>query len=280
VDHIRLSDPGMHSSVHKHAPSRRASLDGAAAVGLVAGLALLTAAVVLGGSPGAFLDSASFLIVIGGTFAAVVVCFSLSDVLMTLRVAGNAVLHAAPDPQSAAVRALGLAVDARVHGILDLEGRLDREGRTPFLVKALGLVADNATPAELENVLGHDVHATPHRFRRSAAVLRRAADCAPAMGLIGTLIGLVQMLGQLGDPQHMGPAMAIALLTTLYGAVLAHMVFSPLAVKLERNAVDEELVCRIYLLSAVSISRRENPRRLELLLNGLLPPAKRVTYFD
>jgi chemotaxis protein MotA len=100
------------------------------------------------------------------------------------------------------------------------------------------------------------------------------------MGLIGTLIGLVQMLGNLHDPSAIGPSMAVALLTTFYGAVLANLVFSPLAAKLERNASDEALVNQLYLLAALSIGRQENPRRLEILLNSVLPPAQRVQYFD
>ena len=100
------------------------------------------------------------------------------------------------------------------------------------------------------------------------------------MGLIGTLIGLVQMLGNLEDPSSIGPAMAVALLTTFYGAVLANMFFLPLANKLERNSLVEHRVNHIYALGAASISRQENPRRLELLLNTILPPAQRVNYFD
>ena len=142
------------------------------------------------------------------------------------------------------------------------------------------MVADGATVAELEEVMHNDIQATLHRVRRSAAVLRRAADYAPAMGLIGTLVGLVQLLGRLDDPQQIGASMAVALLTTFYGAVLANMVLSPLAVKLERNAVDEELVCLVYLMGAISVSRQENPRRLELLVNSVLPPSMRVRYFD
>lgn len=254
--------------------------DGAAVIGLAAGFALLVTAVSFGGSVRQFLDLPSLLIVCGGTMAAVVVCFSPGEVAMTLRVAARAVLHAAPDPQAAVRIILLLAAEARRRGLLQLEDEIDQEARSPFLRKAMAMVVDGAAPAELESVLSCDVEATPHRFRRSAAVLRRAADCAPAMGLIGTLIGLVHMLSRLNDPQHLGSGMAMALLTTLYGAVLANLVLSPLATKLERNALDEELVCRIYLVGAVSMSRRENPRRLELLLNGLLPPAKRVTFFD
>jgi chemotaxis protein MotA len=100
------------------------------------------------------------------------------------------------------------------------------------------------------------------------------------MGLIGTLVGLVQMLSRLDEPSTIGPSMAVALLTTFYGAVLANLVFSPLASKLERNSREEALVDQIYLMGALSIGRQENPRRLEMLLNSLLPPDQRIKYFD
>jgi chemotaxis protein MotA len=100
------------------------------------------------------------------------------------------------------------------------------------------------------------------------------------MGLIGTLIGLVQMLGRLDDPASIGPAMAVALLTTFYGAVLANMVYSPLANKLERNSFQETLVYEIYLTAAASIGRQENPRRLEMLLNTILSPSAQLSHFD
>jgi chemotaxis protein MotA len=111
-------------------------------------------------------------------------------------------------------------------------------------------------------------------------VLRRASEVAPAMGLIGTLVGLVQMLGSLSDPSAIGPAMALALLTTFYGAVLGNVVLSPLAAKVERAAEEDALVKTLYTIGAVSIARQENPRRLEMLLNAVLPPGKRIQYFD
>jgi chemotaxis protein MotA len=100
------------------------------------------------------------------------------------------------------------------------------------------------------------------------------------MGLIGTLVGLVQMLGNLEDPSTIGPSMAIALLTTFYGAVLANMLFLPLANKLDRNSDAEAMINQIYAIGVASISRQENPRRLEVEINTILPPARRVAYFD
>ena len=100
------------------------------------------------------------------------------------------------------------------------------------------------------------------------------------MGLIGTLVGLIQMLGNLEDPSTIGPAMAVALLTTFYGAILANMVFTPLASKLERNASEDTLINHLYVMASASIGRQENPRRLEMLLNTILPPGHRVEYFN
>ncbi|HYN38266.1 MAG TPA: MotA/TolQ/ExbB proton channel family protein [Rhodospirillales bacterium] len=263
------------------AKSRRHSGAGGGALpGLVAGIAVLLGGIGFGGTVGSFFDVPSLLIVVGGTLAMVSICFPMREVRTMLGCVIATITEAAPDPRAAALRALRLAEDARRHGLLHLEERAAGEVHSAFLRKALAMVADGTGEAELEAVLRHDVLATPERLRRSAAVLRRAADYAPAMGLIGTLIGLVQMLGQLSDPHRIGPSMAVALLTTFYGAVLANMVCSPLAVKLERWADDEEMICLMFLMGVVSISRQENPRRLELLLNSVLPPGKRVRYFE
>ncbi len=251
-----------------------------ALLGLLAGGAVLAIAIALGGRAFAFIDPSALLIVIGGTLAVLCVCFSPGEVAAMLASLAAILIDRAPDPRAAAMTALRLAGDARRYGLLHFEQKAVLRRQPPFLRKALAMVADGGSETELEAVLRHDVVAASDRLRDAALVLRRAADYAPAMGLIGTLIGLVHMLGQLSDPQRIGPSMAVALLTTFYGAVLANMVCSPLAVKLERRADEEETVCRIFLMGAVSISRRENPRRLELLLDGMLPPARRLRAFD
>ena len=131
----------------------------------------------------------------------------------------------------------------------------------------------------IERILRREVNSMTERHTKSASILRRAAEVSPAMGLIGTLVGLVQMLGRLDDPSTIGPSMAVALLTTFYGAILANMVFSPMAAKLERNSNEESLVNTIFLTAAASMGRQENPRRLEMLLNTILPPAHRLQYY-
>ncbi len=256
------------------------NLDPATLFGLVCGFALLSAAIVLGGSPRSFINAPSILIVLGGTLSVITVSYSLAEVANTFRVLGKTIVRSSRDPSEAAVSVLKTAEIARRQGVLALQNFLDTMTDEPFLQKGLSLVVDGAPTAEIEEVMRRDLQATLQRHAKGAGILRKAAEYAPAMGLIGTLIGLVQMLGNLDDPSAIGPSMAVALLTTFYGAVLANMVLSPLAAKLERNSEDEALLNLVYLTGAVSMGRQENPRRLEMLLNSILPPAKRVQYFN
>jgi len=150
----------------------------------------------------------------------------------------------------------------------------------PFLARGLRLVIDGSPSEQVEQVMRNEMQAISQRHGEGARVLHRAAEVAPAMGLIGTLIGLVRMLRNLEDPSAIGPAMSVALLTTFHGAILANMVFAPLAAKLEKKSSEELLVNELYLLGALSIARQENPRNLETELNAVLPPSRRVRFFD
>jgi len=139
---------------------------------------------------------------------------------------------------------------------------------------------DGSEPDEVERIMQSELQATTERQTRAVGMLRKAAEISPAMGLIGTLVGLVQMLGTLEDPSTIGPSMAVALLTTFYGAILSNLVFTPLASKLERNSAEDALMNEMYVMAAASIARQENPRRLEMLLNTILPPENKVVYFQ
>ncbi|MHA1109439.1 MAG: MotA/TolQ/ExbB proton channel family protein, partial [Alphaproteobacteria bacterium] len=248
----------------------RVRFDLATVLGLVSGFGLLFGALTLGGSPGAFIDAPSFLIVIGGTVGITTICFSLPEIARTPMLIARAVIQTSPDAKYATYRMLRLAEIARKEGLLELDSILVDLDEEPFVRQALSMAVDGVPANEITAVLERDVDEMMRRHINAAGILRKAADVAPAMGLIGTLIGLVQMLGNLEDPSSIGPSMAIALLTTFYGAVLATMVFSPLAAKLERNSAVEALVANIYMLTAQSICRKENPRRLEVMLNSML----------
>lgn len=260
--------------------SGKSGLDLATLLGLIAGFSLVITAIFLGGSPGSFVNVPSILIVLGGTFAVTTMCFTLSDMGKSVKVIFKTISHSNPDPTDAAVRVLEAAVQARKQGVLSLQGALEGLRGEQFLHKGLSMVVDGTPGEEVEVIMRRDLNATLQRHAKSTSILRKAAEFAPAMGLIGTLIGLVQMLGNLDDPSTIGPSMAVALLTTFYGAVLANMVFMPMASKLERNSAEEALVNSVYMMGASSIGRQENPRRLEMLLNSILPPSKRVQFFE
>ncbi len=248
--------------------------------GLLLGFALLGTAILFGGSLHAFVDSRAILIVFAGTFAVTAVSFSLEDIFRTQRILIKSLMRGPPDANAAAHQILGLAEQARQQGVLALQDVIPDLQDRPFLARGLQLAADGLPGDQVERIMRQEMMATAERHSRGVAVLYRAADVAPAMGLIGTLVGLVQMLGRLEDPATIGPSMAVALLTTFYGAVLANMVFTPLATKLEKNAAEERALNEVYVLGVSSIGRQENPRSLEILLNTVLPPSKRVSYFE
>ncbi|MEW5702990.1 MAG: MotA/TolQ/ExbB proton channel family protein [Pseudomonadota bacterium] len=255
-------------------------MDIATVGGIVGAFALIAIAMVLGGSPLAFVDVPSICIVLGGTFAVTMACFSLPEMLGAGKVIMKAMFKPGQNPTDAANRILEFADMARKQGLLNLQSSLDELESEPFLHKGLTMVIDGTPGEEVEKIMRQDIQATASRHSQSTSILRKAAEVSPAMGLIGTLVGLVQMLGNLDDPSSIGPSMAVALLTTFYGAILANVVFSPLASKLERNSTEELLTRSVYLLGTTSICRQENPRRLETQINTVLPPAKRVQFFD
>ena len=256
------------------------SLDYATLFGVLGSFTIIALAMFVSGMVEPFINAPAILIVLGGTFLVTTISYSFDEIVRAQALMLKAVVYHVEEPGQAARRVLQLADEARRKGPLMLESHYPKLRRAPFLHRAVTLIVDGLPLDEVEQVMSAELAATADRHQRSAGVLRRAGEVAPAMGLIGTLIGLVQMLGNLEDPSSIGPAMAVALLTTFYGAVLANMFFLPLANKLERNSLVEHRVNHIYALGAASISRQENPRRLELLLNTILPPAQRVNYFD
>ncbi len=260
-------------------PEIRLSIDFATLVGVVGAFAVIGTAMVLGGSPRSFVDLPAILIVIFGTLLVTAISFSTDEVRRAFAVIWRTAIFNAETPNNAAHQVLYLADVARKRGRLALQDVVQDFHRHRYLHQAIYMVIDGMPAEQLERILQSETHAIRIRHQKTAGVLRRAGEVAPAMGLIGTLVGLVQMLSNLDDPSSIGPSMAVALLTTFYGAVLANMVFTPLATKLERNSEAEASVHRIYALGAASISRQENPRRLEMLLNTGLSTADKVSFF-
>lgn len=253
--------------------------DYATIIGLLGAITMIGIALVLGGRVGSFLDLRSALIVIVGTVAITAIAYSLSDMAKAGKVIGRSFMQNIADQKTMAHQLLDLATVTRAQGPLVLQKYQKQMARDPFLLRAMNLVSDGTSAEDIDRLLGQEIESVTARHEHSAGILKRASEVAPAMGLIGTLVGLVQMLATLDDPSSIGPSMAVALLTTFYGALMGTVLLSPLAAKLERRSEDEFVIKTMVLLAAMSMSRKENPRRLEMLLNTTLPPENRIRYF-
>jgi len=249
-------------------------------MGIGGALALLAIAIGATGSIVAFIDVPSMLIVLGGTAAITAAGYAPSDIAHAVAAAARTLLRASHSTADTATEIVELAAEARAGGAAALRRALDTRHPDDKLRRALSLSAAGLPVEGIEALIDRETLAGNQRLATAAGILRRAADVAPAMGLIGTLIGLVQMLGVLDTPSKIGPGMALALLTTLYGAVLAHLVLLPLAARLDRAAEDDERIAQLCRLGAVSIARQESLHTLELQLNSSLPPADRPRYAD
>jgi chemotaxis protein MotA len=254
-------------------------MDLATVIGLVLGFGLVAMAIMLGGSLGAFIDVPSVLIVVAGTLAITTVSFTLGEIIKAQGLLLKTIFFKVASAPDEAKNLIELAQKARANGLLAIQGDVESVS-DPFLKQGLTMAVDGSPPEVIEQVMKTDTANMMERHMGAVQTMKKSAEVAPAMGLIGTLIGLVQMLGNLDDPSKIGPAMAVALLTTMYGAILANMFFSPLATKLERNSASEVQLRKIYTTAVVSIVKQENPRQLEMVLNTILPPAQRISVFD
>lgn len=261
-------------------PAPKGRLDLATLLGICGSLALIAGAISMSQSDASFLDVPSILIVILGTMAATSISFTGDELVKAWSVIRKSMVRRVYNPSALATNLIALAIVARKKGVLALSV-YDRDlRRDPFLGRAMQMVVDGYLPGDIKRLLGQEIESLLDRHKRSASIAQRASEIAPAMGLIGTLVGLVQMLADLENPETIGPAMAVALLTTFYGAIMGNVILAPLAVKLEKNSKDEAMIKTMISIAAISMAGQENPRRLELLLNSELPPSERIDYFD
>jgi chemotaxis protein MotA len=247
-------------------------VDLATLIGLLGGFGVIIGAIAFGGSVGTFLNPASFLIVLGGTFAATLMQFPLGRFLNALKVAMNAFFAKSESPESLIQQGLELSQVARKSGLLALE---NVDIQNEFLRQGIQLAIDGHPPEFVRRTLNQDINHTIERHESGQAIFKAIGDVAPAMGMIGTLIGLVQMLSNMDDPKKIGPAMAVALLTTLYGAIIANAFALPIANKLALRSEEERLNKSLILETISGIQEGMNPRVLEQMLTTYLPPKKR-----
>lgn len=249
-------------------------MDIATLLGLVGAFGIIIAAIATGGDVGLFVNIPSLLIVILGSFLVVLMKFSLGQFLGSFKVGMKAFFNKSFNSQELIDQAVELAQIARKEGMVALE---QHEVENPFLKKGIMLCVDGHPPELVRKMLSKDINQTIERHEIGQGIFSSLGAVAPAMGMIGTLIGLVQMLANMDDPKAIGPAMAVALLTTLYGAVLANAFAIPIADKLALKS-DEERVNRTLILETISaIQEGINPRVLEELLKTFLPESKRIS---
>ena len=247
-------------------------MDLATIVGLISGTALILTAIFLGGSFLSFIDIPSILLVVGGTLAVTFIKFKMSDVINSIKVVMKAFMVKMSDPEEIIAEMVNFTRIAKKEGLIALEKETATD---PFAAKALRYLSDGYDETLIDDMLGKDIRLTVQRHAVGQNVFKAMGDSAPAFGMIGTLIGLVQMLGNMNEPSSIGPAMAVALLTTLYGALLANFLFLPLAEKLSLRSDQEKLNKSIIAEAAIGINRGVSPLVLEESLKIFLTPKQR-----
>lgn len=249
-------------------------LDIATLIGLFGGILIILLTVMVGGGLGAFINIPSMLVVIGGTVAAVLVQYPLEDVLGVIGVLRKTLLTKTSELPKLIETIVGFAEEARRDGLLTLEKHA-KEIDDDFIRDGIQLAIDGTEPELLREILTTEVENLESRHGKGHGILEAFGTFAPAFGMIGTLIGLVIMLQNMKDPSSIGPSMAVALITTFYGAVMANLIFLPLAGKLKERTKEEVHVRELIMEGILSIQSGDNPRLVEQKLKTFLPPKDR-----
>ncbi|MFC1855747.1 motility protein A [Thermodesulfobacteriota bacterium] len=247
-------------------------MDIATIIGIVSGTILIIFAIVLGGDFMIFINLPSALVVIGGMIAAVFVMSPLEHIINAFKVAINAFTTKPLTAPEIIVTITDLTLKARKNGTLSLENEVIEN---KFLSKGIRYIVDGVDPTIIELLMGIDIANMKLRHKTGSTLFKSFAAYGPAFGMIGTLIGLVQMLQTLDDPSSIGPAMAVALLTTFYGAVMANLIFTPISAKLSIRSDEESLVMKIIMDGVLSLVAGDNPKIVQEKLETYLPPKLR-----
>ena len=248
-------------------------MDIATIIGIFGGIFLILTAIGFSDLP-SFYNLPSILIVIGGTIAATLISYPLNRVMSVLKVVKHAFAHQVQAPLEIIQQMVGFAERARRDGILALDS-VTEEVDDVFLRTGIQLAVDGVEPETIKDIMNTELAFVEERHGLGQSVLSNMGAYAPAFGMIGTLIGLVAMLKTLDDPTKIGPAMAVALLTTLYGAVLGNLIFLPLAEKLKIRSNQERLIKEITIEGIMSIQSGDNPRIVNQKLVAFLSSQNR-----
>jgi len=249
-------------------------MDLATLLGLMAAMLVVVTVIVMGGveTVGLFINAHAGLIVLGGSFSALLMQFSLKQFLGAVNVALKAFIHKGEDPHEIIKLTVDLANTARKGGLLALE---DKNTGMPFYQMGIQMMVDGHEPDVVRHMMTSEMNLTVERHERGQKIFKSLELLAPAMGMVGTLIGLVQMFSHMSDPKSIGPAMAVALLATFYGAVTANLFAGPIANKLGLRSNEERLVKSMIIDAIAGIQEGRNPRVIEGMLLTYLPGSQR-----
>ena len=248
-------------------------MDLATLIGIVGAIGLLVMAMLLAGDISMFLDAQSVIIVFGGSIFVVLSNYNLGQFFGIGKIIGKSFMFKMEQPEELIEKAVEMADAARKGGFLALE---EAEISNSFMQKGVDLLVDGHDADVVRSTMQKDIDLTTERHETGSNMMMALADVAPAMGMIGTLIGLVAMLSNMDDPKAIGPAMAVALLTTLYGAFLANVIAIPIASKLQLRMAEEKMNQELILDAVLGIQDGQNPRVIEGLLKNYLAEGKRA----
>jgi chemotaxis protein MotA len=249
-------------------------MDIATILGVISAFGLVWIAIFMGGGIQLFINIPALMIVVGGTLGATMINYPLRDVFGVFKVVKKALFAKNTSVAELIKRFMGFAQKSRKEGILALEAEV-KQVNDEFLKKGVQLAIDGLEPQEISDILETEVEFVRSRHQLGAEIFSTMGTFSPALGMIGTLIGLVQMLQTMDDPSRVGPAMAIALLTTFYGAIIANIVCLPISGKLKTRSKEEVLTKEMAIQGIVSLSNGDNPRILEQKLQAFIPPNQR-----
>ncbi len=237
-------------------------MDISSIIGVVSGMGFVLGTILLGGSIVAFINIPSILIVMGGTAAATMVAYPLSDFLSVFKTAIKVFMFKIQPADEIINNLVETSNKARKGGLLSIEGDI-QSTEDPYLAQALQMTVDGVKTADIAAIMQKKMDLTKKNLDIGSTMFSKMGAYAPAFGMIGTLIGLVQMLANLDDPSSIGPKMAVAMITTFYGAVLANLFFIPMGDKLSGRNEEEIVNMTIIFEGIISIREGEHPKLME-----------------
>ncbi|RKY36505.1 MAG: motility protein A [Candidatus Omnitrophota bacterium] len=249
-------------------------MDLSTVIGIIAGILLIVVTILLGGSLMAFVNIPSVAVTIGGMISATLINYPLPKLMGAIAVAQKAFFWKLPECTEIITMLGQYATIARRDGVLALESTIETI-QDPFMKKGVQMVVDGTAPDLTKIILSNDMSFLEDRHREGQGIFLAMGTYAPAFGMIGTLIGLVQMLQTMDDPSSIGSGMAVALLTTLYGAIVANLICLPIAGKLKTRSEEEILLKQIVLAGVEAIQSGDSPRIVEEKLKVFIPPKRR-----